>query len=40
MHFLQNFKLWLSPAAFRKAMSLDVHKFINVAMIRDGGLQV
>lgn len=37
MNFLQNFKLWLSPTAFRKAMWLDVHKFINVEMIRDGG---
>jgi hypothetical protein len=37
MNFLQNVKLWLSPTAVRKAKWLDVHKFINVEMIRDGG---
>jgi hypothetical protein len=37
MNFVQNFKRWLSPTASRKNMWFDVHKFINVEMIRDGG---
>ena len=36
MSFFQNLKLWLSPTTFR-ALWLDVNKFINVEMIRDGG---
>ena len=37
MSFLQNLKTWFSFSEFGKATWLDVHKFISIEMIRDGG---
>lgn len=37
MNFLRNLRVWLSPAAFRKATQLEVRNFTSIEMIRDGG---